>query len=231
MKISINILVIILAITSLLFLYYSYIRKSQKNQDYQLPFRGTKTDFEVGKEIGVDSLMKKSSQSAVSEEKQLNIPLAEKGFYPIKGNFNKTFVRLLNRDPYYLFAYWEVREREFYENTPVLRLFHIDKDIIQDIEINYDTRKWYLKVEPGNRYKVEIGYIKDGIFFPLASSGIVMTPLDRPSALIDEHWMTIEELSYYCIRIEMDSLALIKNIEGRKIEEKLEAHSLTLVKK
>ena len=231
MEISINILVIILAITALLVLYNTFIKKGHKNQDYQLPFRGTKTEYEVGEEIGVDILMKESSNSSVSEETQIENPLSETGFYPIQENYNKTFVRLFSRDPYYLFTYWEIKEYEFYQNAPILRLFHIEEDVFKDIEINHYTKKWYLKVEPGNRYKVEIGYTKNGIFFPLASSRIVSTPLDRPSALIDEHWMTIEELSYYCVRVEMDSLTLLKNIKGRKIEEELEANSLTLIKK
>lgn len=236
MNIYLNILVIMFAVIGFLILYYTTLRKDRKNQDYQLPFRKRKTEFEVGEEIGVDKKIMKKSEESISEEREKkdNSSFTEeknKTIYNLKENYNKNFIRLLNRDPSYLFTYWEINEDKFYKNTPVLRLFNLQENKYNDIKINHHSRNWYLRSLPDSLYKISIGYIKEGVFYPLASSKNVQTPLDHPSNIIDEHWMTIEELSHYSFRIEMDTLAMMKNIEGRKIQEELEANSLTIIQK
>lgn len=261
MGISLNILVIILAVIAFLILYYRTLEKDRKNQDYQLPFKRARTDYETGEEIGVDSKkmtesntrsntqdeppiktlletdeLKVSTSSAGDIDVELSKKINNKNdvnkeFYQLKENYNQNFVRLFNRDPSYLYSYWEIYQKDFFDNTPYLRIYNEDKNNYSDIEINHNSTNWYLESEPDNEYRVEIGYKKDGIFYPLVSSERIRTPLDRPSNIIDEHWMTIEELTRYSFRIEMDTMSMIKSIEGRKIQEEMEADSMALVKK
>ncbi|MFW6305760.1 MAG: DUF4912 domain-containing protein [Bacillota bacterium] len=238
MGIFINILVILIAVIAFLILYYLTLDKDRKNQDYKLPFKKAKTNYEFGEELGVD-LKKMDKISSKSNLKESSISLRNESSsivhhqeeYMLKDKYGKEFIRLFIRDPEYLFTYWEVNKNEYYENEPCLRLHNEDDNNIKDIRIGPDLNNWYIHVEPNKSYRVTIGYKINNIFYSIASSRVVRTPRNRPSDYIDEHWMTIEELSAYSFRIEMDTLSMIKNIEGRKIEEELEADSFTLLKK
>ncbi|MFP4015834.1 MAG: DUF4912 domain-containing protein [Halanaerobiales bacterium] len=261
MGIFLNILVIILAVITFLILYYRTLEKERKSQDYQLPFRRVRTDLETGEEIGVDrkTMTESDNRSSKQEEPpiktlleteelkvitsssgEINVELSREfgnrgGVkdepYQLKEKYKNNFIRLFNRDPYYLYTYWEINNQEFYENTPFLRLYNVNKNSHNDIKINHHSNNWYVGSESDNEYRVELGYKKAGIFYPLVTSQKVRTPLDRPSNIIDEHWMTIEELSCYSFRIEMDTMSIIKSIEGRKIQEDMEADSFTLIQK
>jgi len=251
----INILVILVTVIAFLIIYYRTLNKDRKNQDYHLPFKKIRTDYETGEENGVDiKAMSGSNVESNSEKKQLftdkthlkndssgdinslkkndlskNNISQEK--YQLKNKYGKNYIRLFSRDPNYLFSYWEINHEEYYNNTPYLRLHNEDNNSFNDLEINHYSEEWYIESQPDKEYRVSIGYKKDGVFYPLETSEKVRTPLDRPSNIIDEHWMSIEELSRYSYKLEMGSLSIIKTIEGRKIQEELEADSLTLIKK
>lgn len=115
---------------------------------------------------------------------------------------------LLPRDPYSLFAYWEIsastREhiRESWgediwrNSSPVLRICKHrwsrqgTIDSVIDIDLKPGADNWYISVTgPDHFYHAELGWRRpEGIFFPLLSSNLVRTPRDSISDLIDENW-------------------------------------------
>ncbi|MFW5999236.1 MAG: DUF4912 domain-containing protein [Halanaerobiaceae bacterium] len=136
--------------------------------------------------------------------------------------YDKTLIRLVSRDPSTLYAYWEVNQDIYYHSKPLLRIFCEEKRSYFDIEINYNTIDWYINgVEPGKTYRASIGYIRNGKFHELASSRTVSTPPGSPSDIIDERWMTIEELSRYTYLIDINNtLSLMKSLEKRRERER-----------
>jgi uncharacterized protein len=113
---------------------------------------------------------------------------------------------LLTRDPYWLFAYWEVTPasrkqlemegRRAWEHLNLaLRITRYDMDMQKEegcfhIPINHTVDNWCIEVGvPDRYYKVELGgQIPDRGFFPLLCSNIVKTPRDQISSVIDENW-------------------------------------------
>jgi uncharacterized protein len=116
---------------------------------------------------------------------------------------------VLPRDPYCLFAYWEVslpaRER-FREEVgearwqgaePALRVYKHDWFQPEAVESYYEvslqdqTDNWYLPVVEADRlYHAEYGWmlLPEGTFKPLLRSNAVRTPRDGLSDMIDEEW-------------------------------------------
>ena len=107
------------------------------------------------------------------------------------------------RDPYWIFAYWEVTdhkyrelERAFGGTWPkcrmILRVYDKtnEKPIHFDIVLTPEARNWYINVSAERRYQVAIGALSpDGRFELVAISSIVETPSGRVSDRIDEQWM------------------------------------------
>lgn len=226
MDIYLSILVIIFAIIAFLIVYYLTSHPDDRRKESRLPLN--RLDFEAGEDIGLDVDIFEPVK--IDKEKSHKENYQEQEDYPLKEKYNDTYIRLLVRDPEYLYTYWEVEDKAFY-NNPYLRLVKDDDNSKIDIKINDNADSWYLKVEPDTSYRLEIGYKVNEHFYLLASSNSVKTPLHRPSDIVDEHWMTIEELSKYIYRIEMDSLEIIKNIEQRRIEEEFHVDSYSFLQK
>jgi len=132
-------------------------------------------------------------------------------------SYGKTKIVLLVRDPYWCFSYWDFSSetlrqidgwfRELSGPRAILRVYDVTGRIFDgtnalgffDMEINFDSRNWYLELgKPGRDFVVDIG-IRDshGRFYLIARSNTVRTPRDTPSDVIDEEWMSKEfELLY-----------------------------------
>lgn len=111
---------------------------------------------------------------------------------------------LLTRDPYWLFAYWEVTpttrkqlemegQRAWEHLNLALRVTRYDTDKEEGcfhIGINHTTVDWCIEAGvPDRYYKVELGgQIPGRGFVPLLCSNIVKTPRDQISDVIDENW-------------------------------------------
>jgi hypothetical protein len=120
--------------------------------------------------------------------------------------YGKDTLVLMPRDPYWLFAYWEISEptRERIRNEwgegdlaaaePVLRVYRYlwGKEEIEssyDIPLPDGTDSWHLQVGVADRlYHVELGWKRHGQFFAVLRSNIVRTPRDAVSDIIDENW-------------------------------------------
>lgn len=119
------------------------------------------------------------------------------------------------RDPWWVFAYWEVTgytwdrlKRElgdnFYNAKKVLRVYDVTNIIFDgrnahnffDIELGFDSKNWYINIKsPGRAWCVDLGLIlPGGKFVTILRSNTVYTPLDGPSNITDEEWMIPDEM-------------------------------------
>lgn len=132
----------------------------------------------------------------------------------LPSRYGDTRIVLMARDPYWIFAYWEITddhrmqvEREasasWNDMKKVLRVYDVTgKDFNGlnanrhfDIDINADANNWYINVgAPDRTWCVDLGVItSSGKFILIARSNVVSTPRDSASDIIDEEWMSIEE--------------------------------------
>ncbi|RJR28348.1 MAG: DUF4912 domain-containing protein [Candidatus Latescibacterota bacterium] len=126
----------------------------------------------------------------------------------IPSGYNVDRIAALVRDPYWLFAYWEVTghkyrelERVFGDTWPqcrmVLRVYDLSEARRKhfDITVTHEARNWYVNVSAERRYQIAIGALSpDGRFEQVAVSNVVETPSARVSDRVDEHWMVPDEL-------------------------------------
>lgn len=122
---------------------------------------------------------------------------------PIPPWYGKTRIVLLVRDPNWLFAYWEVIPSDWQGagleagdgSQRILRIYNTDGGFY-DQRIADSAHSWYLETgKPGHSFYVEIGLLaQDGRFILVARSNTVTAPPDQISPIVDEAWMTVEEL-------------------------------------
>ncbi len=148
----------------------------------------------------------------VAEEERAPAPLPE----DLPSYYGDNKLVLMVRDPWWLFAYWElipeevsrrreeIPEEERSASQFVMRVYdisHIDFDgsnahYYFDVVIPYGAERWYINVNaPGRSWVAEMGWLApDGKFYPVVRSNVVATPLDGPSWITDEEWAVPEEL-------------------------------------
>jgi hypothetical protein len=126
--------------------------------------------------------------------------------------YNRDFVGLMARDPYWLHAYWEVTEasiaklerklgKDWKDHRSVLRVYSSAPGEGQqrdsyDIEIPPGACNWYINAgRPERIFQVAVGVLtRRGEFHTLAESNTVTTPRDRVSDVTDEEWMIPPEV-------------------------------------
>lgn len=132
----------------------------------------------------------------------------------IPDSYFETRIVLMARDPYWLYAYWEVSSEtikranqelgeDIGRSRTVLRVFDVtDIDFdgnnshgYFDITLNGMANSWYLNAAKPNRsWCVEIAILTDnGRYLVLARSNTVKTPSDSISGIIDEEWMVTDQ--------------------------------------
>ncbi len=146
---------------------------------------------------------------------------------------------LLVRDPWWLFAYWEVTQTRHEEVVrevqraghrewkTILRVYDVTQASLAksrsffDIELNFYTDNWYIDVGlPDREWMAEIGLrAGDGRFFVLVSSNKVRTPAFGISDVLDEEWMLPESVYYRLIGLSGVN-AQQGSMDIRKILEK-----------
>lgn len=123
---------------------------------------------------------------------------------------------LLVRDPYWLYAYWEItatKQEEFdrtygvrawQSSRPVLRVYDVtgiefngqNSNSYIDINVNEQADNWHIPAgRPNRSFCLDLGRrFPDGRFVTLLRSNTVTTPRDDLSECLDEQWMWIEGL-------------------------------------
>lgn len=130
--------------------------------------------------------------------------------------YNDNRIVAMVRDPYWLFAYWEINEEKrreirtkygptaWEESQQVLRVYDVTDITFDgtnavtyfDIGVGQFSSSWHIPVsKPGRTFLIDRGLIlKSGEYVLLARSNFIATPADQVSSVIDEEWMLISEL-------------------------------------
>ncbi len=139
----------------------------------------------------------------------------EKKEFKFPQGYGDNKIVLLVRDPWWLFAYWEIgkdREKDIVSKIEksgerpeksVLRVYNVtginfngkNARSFFDIELKGLASNWYINVNsPGTSWVVDIGIITNkGNFYLLARSNAVTTPRFGMSDKIDAEWMAPED--------------------------------------
>lgn len=137
------------------------------------------------------------------------------GPQPLPASYADNRVVLLARDPHWLFAYWDLdparQEQINRQHGPgvwessrlALQLYDLNLPDrgrpVQEVAVYGLTNSWYLGgAEPGHTYQAELGLVTpQGHFIALGRSNTTSTPRAGISDLVDEEWLTIEELYHF----------------------------------
>ena len=156
---------------------------------------------------------------AKQEEPQQRVETKEIVYVPqtpeLPDGYGDNRIVLMVRDPEWLFTYWELRKDvvDSARNTliplaegakTILRVYDVTDIIFNgynaqkyfDIEVTDGARSWYIHAgEPNRSFCVDIGFLApDGTFRVLSRSNTVRTPRMGVSEVVDEEWMSINEL-------------------------------------
>ncbi len=145
---------------------------------------------------------------------------------------------LMVRDPYWLYAYWEITATKMEEistkygpsvwdaTRAVLRVYDVtgidfngsNANSFFDCSLNDRADSWHINVPEANRtYCVDMGRIfPDGTFITVLRSNFVTTPRDALSDNLDEEWMWIEGI-YRTLRYQtgVSSPMIVEEIHER----------------
>jgi uncharacterized protein len=129
--------------------------------------------------------------------------------------YDRDRIILQVRDPWWVHAYWEVRNAtldrlrnelggEFYQARRALRVYDVSHIIFNgsnahrffDIEISQNASNWYIDTAgPGRSWCVDLGLrLPSGRFITIVRSNTVYTPIDAPSWITDEEWMIPDDM-------------------------------------
>lgn len=104
------------------------------------------------------------------------------------------------RDPSWIFVYWTLAEpdrlrAEGLAGGPwewVLRLYHLRRGDVEDLPLDPAAKNWYVPVEPGASYEVELGVRNGGVYHAVLCGNAVTLPPLTVSPLVDPHWFISE---------------------------------------
>ncbi|MBE3571747.1 MAG: DUF4912 domain-containing protein [Moorella humiferrea] len=127
--------------------------------------------------------------------------------------YGKDEIVLMVKDPYWLYAYWELSDAKKEElknrfglsawekSRPLLRIYDLTNnpyDFLHapffEIAITEMADNWYIHTgKPCSTFCVDLGrWFPEHGFVTIARSNIVTTPADRPSEVIDPLWPPLE---------------------------------------
>jgi len=170
---------------------------------------------------------------------ELSIPAPQQTPEPVPelpGSYGIDRLILMVKDPYWLYAYWEITATSMEEITsrygpmiwenskPVLRVYDVTGIIFNgananryfDCALGGNADDWHINAAEANRsFCVDLGRLfPDGSFITLLRSNIVTTPRDSLSDRLDEEWMWIEGL-YTKFQMGISSPLIIEEISER----------------
>ena len=160
--------------------------------------------------------------------------------FELPAQYGEDGMVLLVRDPWWLYAYWEVtplRDREVADemqrlgaaaDKTVLRVYDITGSSLAnprsffDIEITFLAGNWYIDVGiPDREWVAELGRrARDGRFFMLVRSNIVRTPRFGVSDVLDEEWLLPDDLFWKLFGLSGGLADRRSSLDVREILEK-----------
>ncbi|MDA0691937.1 MAG: DUF4912 domain-containing protein [Nitrospinae bacterium] len=128
-------------------------------------------------------------------------------YQELPANYGDNKLVLLVRDPHWCFLYWELQSDKIEAGLGRLnRSENAVRHVLRihspsgggtyfDADIDFRAGSHYIQLSPpGASFYSEIGLLdQEGHFAALAVSNTVTLPLDGPSEIIDEQWMTTNE--------------------------------------
>jgi uncharacterized protein len=143
------------------------------------------------------------------------LSMRERSQFRFPPGYGDNKIVILVRDPWWIFAYWEIRRDKEEEITRSIRSDGDDpaKSVLRvydvtginfngrnarsyfDIDLKGCANNWYINVgSPDRSWLVDIGILtKNGKFYCLARSNIVRTPPYGMSDQLDAEWMMPED--------------------------------------
>lgn len=119
---------------------------------------------------------------------------------PLPFSYNETRLVLLVRDPHWAYGYWDfstetwnwiqdLRHRKTGIRS-VLRVKNLDENSAFDIDVQLETKNWYLNLGlPNVAFEAELGMIDaSGKFYLIARSNRIRLPSNGPSRVTDSQW-------------------------------------------
>jgi len=128
------------------------------------------------------------------------MPYIDRG-KPIPDTYGHDTLRLMVRDPEWIFVYWELtperlselheRYADVYTRTWQIKLIENESGQVDYIPVFIGAYNWYLKVKPKHTYQVELGFEHENTFISVAQSNSCRTPGNAISERGDEEWMIL----------------------------------------
>ena len=149
-------------------------------------FAAVKTAVKTAAKTAVKKVASKTATKAKASEKEV-AKLAQ--------SFDAEYLVLMQKDPNWMHAFWEVSENRINEakhgkGKIVLRLFDIADDLtvqrskkrkFRDIEVPANARSWYVENTAGKSCVAVLGAVSGKNFMPIVESAPVMT-FDKSAA-------------------------------------------------
>jgi hypothetical protein len=157
---------------------------------------------------------KKISSPVSNPPHDVFLPATPPPSFSLPAGFGEDKAVLMVKDPWWLFAYWEVtpRRRQDVLEKVNIQGFEVEKTVLRvydvtdtgvdcpscffDIELNFFADQWHIDAgKPDRQWMVEVGVrTRHGRFFAFVRSNVVRTPRFGMSDVLDEEWMMPEDL-------------------------------------
>lgn len=163
-------------------------------------------------------------QEPAHEERRLPAPAQPAGIWldwgpPLPSGYGQDRCTLMIRDPWCLFAYWELLGPHgvsvpaqsgpgvFEESQWRLRVFAGDI-LREDVPAAYPAGTRYVAVHPGETCRAEIGLLgPGGRWVVVAASATVRTPRTSPAPVVDDGWTASESAMFAQLGLSPEDLA------------------------
>jgi len=128
------------------------------------------------------------------------LPYIDRG-KPIPDVYDRDVLRMLARDPEWVFVYWEVTPQRIRQlqsrfvnlHTKPWKVKLVDTSSGEEqvTPIFLGASNWYLPARPRTPYRAELGFMDGSLFVKVLVSNEVRTPADTVSERGDEEWMIL----------------------------------------
>ncbi len=154
---------------------------------------------------------------------------------PLPSAYERTALYLLVRDPQSLFAFWSLNPEILAAVEPhqskILRIYEVIDSKVTYTQYGIgNARTWYCtNIKPDTTYYGELGLLQpDGKFTLLARSNQIHSPRNSFSTVIDEEWLTIDELYGSSVGLtEMTDSEELLRAAGMHLEQQLGSESVS----